>query len=167
MENQNKNSHAYLQTQVLTASPEQLQLMLYDGAIRFCEQALVAIQTKEIENSYVLITKAENIILEFINSLRDDVAPDTCENMRRLYLFCYEKLVEANLKKQLPPLENALKVLRHMRETWLLLIDKLNEERTQTSSSDSGEPNFDPNDILSEADNLLSQEIGSTVNFQG
>ena len=123
------NSNAYLKTRVLTASPEQLQLMLYDGAIRFCEQARVAIEAKDIEKSYKLITRAEDIVMELTNGLRDDIDPETCANMRNLYIFCYERLVDANLKKELSCLDDAVKVLRHMRETWVLLIEKLQQER--------------------------------------
>ncbi len=61
----------YLKTKVLTASPEELQLMLYDGAIRFCEQARVAVANKEIENSYNLIVRAENILMELTNAMKD------------------------------------------------------------------------------------------------
>ena len=58
----------YLKTKVLTASPEQLQLMLYDGAIRFCEQAREAIKNREIEKSYQSLSKAEKIVLEMCDT---------------------------------------------------------------------------------------------------
>lgn len=156
----------YLKTKVLTASPEELQLMLYDGAIRFGEQARIAIENKEIENSYNLIVRAENIILELTNSMKDEIAPETCANMRRLYIYCYEQLIEANVKKTIEPLENALKVLRHLRETWVLLMEKIIEEH-------AGEPN-DSDAILPtgseyppEIDGLLNQQIGATLNVEG
>ena len=97
----------YLQAKVLTASPEQLQLMLYDGCIRFCEQARTAIEQKQIEPSYKLLSRAEAIILELCNSLREEVAPEPCANMRRLYMYCYERLVTANIKKDLTSLDDA------------------------------------------------------------
>ena len=100
MDHKTNTPNEYLKTKVLTASQEQLQLMLYDGAIRFCEQARNAIENKQIEQSYNLIVKAEKIVMEMCHSMRDEVAPETCANMRRLYIFCYEKLVDANLKKE-------------------------------------------------------------------
>jgi len=149
-----KNSNAYLEAKVLTASPEQLQLMLYDGAIRFCEQARLAIQKNKIEESFNLITKAEKIIMEMLNSLRDEFAPDTCANMRRLYVFCYDRLIEANLKKNPKPLDEALNVLRPMRETWILLIEKLKEEKTNPLPSTPDPKSDDP-------------LLGKTVSLEG
>ena len=156
----------YLKTKVLTASPEELQLMLYDGAIRFGEQARVAIENREIENSYNLVVRAENIILEMTRSMKDEIAPETCANMRRLYIYCYEQLIEANVKKTTQPLDNALKVLRHLRETWILLMEKIIEER-------AGQPSgIDPMQQLTadtppEIDDLLNQQIGATLNVEG
>lgn len=126
-----KNTNEYLKTKVLTASPEQLQLMLYDGALRFCEQARLAIENRQIEDSFNALARAEKIVMELCNGMRDEVAPETCQNMRRLYLFCYDRLVEANLEKELGPLDEAVRILRHMRQTWLLLMDKLNAERAE------------------------------------
>lgn len=153
------NSHAYLETKVLTASPEQLQLMLYDGAIRFCEQAKTAIDAGEVENSYLLITRAEKIVMELQGSMRDEVAPETCANMRRLYLFCYDRMVTANLKKDINALDEAIEVLKNLRETWMLLIEKLKDERAdELEASDSTAP---------DAIEGVEQEVGATINFEG
>lgn len=156
----------YLKTKVLTASPEELQLMLYDGAIRFCEQARIAIENQEIENSYNLIVRAENIILEMTNSMKEEIAPETCANMRRLYIYCYEQLIEANIQKKVESLDNALKVLRHLRETWVLLMEKIVAERAgepiETDADRQGKVDNPP-----EIDDLLSQELGATLNVEG
>ena len=161
-----KNTNQYLKTKVLTASPEELQLMLYDGAIRFGEQARIAIENQEIENSYNLIVRAENIILELTNSMKDEIAPETCANMRRLYVYCYEQLVEANVKKTIEPLNNALKVLRHLRETWILLMEKIKEERAQELTDSSDLPP-DQAENPPEIDDLLNHQIGATLNVEG
>jgi len=123
------NNNQYLKTKVFTASQEELQMMLYDGAIRFCEQARVAIIDKKIEDSFVLIDKAEKIIMEMTNSMKDEVDPEIVGNMRRLYMFIYDRLVQANMKKDIKKLDEGLKILREMRETWRLLCEKVQEER--------------------------------------
>ena len=156
------NTSEYLKTRVLTASPEQLQLMLYDGAIRFCEQARQAIKNKEIEKKFHLLTRAENIVLELCKSMREDLAPDTCSKMRALYLFCYEKLVMANMNKDMEPLDDALKVLRHMRETWVMLMEKIHAERTANLHSVATEPPA----ASSVPDNPLEQPV-STICLEG
>jgi len=125
------NSSKYLKTKVLTASPEQLQLMLYDGAIRFCEQARAAIDKGEIEPSYHLLCKAEKIMLELTNSLRDELAPEACANMRGLYLFCYQRLTEASMTRKAAKVDEALTTLRHLRETWIMVMEKVKAEKAQ------------------------------------
>ena len=66
----NQGANQYLRTKVLTATPEQLQLMLYDGAIRFAEQARLALQKKDFEGSYNGISRAQKIIAELSCALR-------------------------------------------------------------------------------------------------
>jgi len=158
MDAKNNNTDQYLKTRVMTASPEQLQLMLYDGAIRFCEQARVAVEAKEIENSYNLLSRAEKIVLELASSMRDDMAPDVCANMRGLYMFCYERLVQANLKKEIEPIDEALQVLNHMRQTWLMLIEKLKEEKSQQ---------IDPDSQDAKPQDPVAQQIGATISIEG
>lgn len=185
MEKKSSNTTSeYLKTKIMTASPEELQLMLYDGAIRFCEQAREAIQAKQIENSYNLLSKAENVLLELASSMRDEIAPETCEKMRALYMFCYDRLVTANLKRQVLPVDEALKVLRHIRETWTMLMEKLKEEKgikhvdQQNTSIDQSTKQSDKQNILQNndsgtpvnmpsADELAEIMIGSTISVEG
>jgi flagellar protein FliS len=121
---------AYLRDAVLTATPEQLQLMLYDGAIRFATQAREAIQAQDIENSYNLLVKAEAIVLEMQKGLNREVAPGLTEQMSRLYAYIYRRLVEANINKDLQALDDALRILTYQRETWALLVDRVRQERS-------------------------------------
>lgn len=123
-------STEYLKTQVMTASPEMLQLMLWDGAIRFAEQGKDAILRKDIEGSYKMLLKAQKIIMEMSNSLRREINPDLCEKLSALYNFMYRRLVDANVQKDPAFVDDALKVMRHQRETWVMLMEKLAAERT-------------------------------------
>ncbi len=155
-----KNHQEYLKTRVMTASPEQLHLMLYDGAIRFAEQGRQALLDKKFEDSFNLITKVEKIVMEMNSGLKDDVDPEVCKKMRALYLYCYDRLVMANIRHQIEPLDEAMKILRHMRETWLLLMNKLQEERAQQQ-----EPR---EEYASRSDpDARPEEAGSLINFQG
>ena len=163
MDKNNKNPNEYLKTKVFTASPEELQLMLYDGAIRFCEQARSAIQDKQIEESFNLINKAEKIVLQLCNSMKEEIAPEICSNMRRLYLFCYDRLVIANLKKDLNALDDALKVLKHIRETWIMLVEKIKSQRAEQYQNQTPTPIAEQ---TPDREKIL-QEIGSTINFEG
>ncbi len=122
-------ANSYLKTKVLTATPEQLQLMLYDGAIRFCEQAKAAIQEKNWEQSYNLITRVQRILVELLCSLKHDINPDLCGKLASLYNYAYRRLIEANIEHDLSALEDAANVLRFQRETWVMLLDKLSREK--------------------------------------
>ncbi len=117
----------------MTARPEQLQLMLYDGAIRFVSQAREAIEKKEIENSFNLLTRAQNIVREMENGLRHEVAPEICGQMASLYRFVFSRLVDANVNKDVQAVDDALKVLRHQRESWAMLADKIQMAQTAES----------------------------------
>ena len=163
MDKQDKTAKEYLKTKVLTASPTQLQLMLYEGAIRFCEQARPAMENKEIEKSYHLIRKAEKIVMELSNSMRDEYAPEACANLRKLYMYCYDRLVKANLEKKPEPLDEALEVMRHMRESWLMLMEKIRQEKADASENDGGEGA----EIESAFQEMMDQQVGANINFEG
>jgi flagellar protein FliS len=124
----------YLRTKVLTATPEQLQLMLYDGAIRFGEQARAALEKKEFEQSFTLLTRAQKIIMEMTASLKHEVYPELCGKLASLYNFVYRKLVEANIEHTLPPLDEALQILRYQRETWTLLLGELGKTKAAAAA---------------------------------
>jgi flagellar protein FliS len=120
---------SYLRTKVLTATPEQLQLMLYDGAIRFGEQARVALQQKNWEQSYTLLSRAQRIVTELTGSLRRAVAPDLCEKLAGIYAYVFRKLVSANTSHRIEDLDEAINLLRFQRETWVMLMDELGKKK--------------------------------------
>lgn len=101
----------------MTASPAQLTLMLYDGAIKFCNIALEAIDNKEIEKANTNIQKAQRIIEEFRSTL--DFKYPVAAEFDKVYEYIYRRMVEANLKKDREILEEALGHIRTMRETWI------------------------------------------------
>src|SRR4051794_38534806 len=100
-----QHAQNYLKTKVMTATPEQLQMMLYDGAIRFTEQARVALLEKNYEQSFNLITRVQKILTELSCTLKHDVYPDLCEKLAALYTFAYRKLIEANIDHDLQALD--------------------------------------------------------------
>ena len=125
----------YLRTKVMTATPEQLQLMLYDGALRFGEQARVALQERRFEDSYRLISKTQKIITELSVTLKPDVAPEMCKKLLALYNFVYRKLIDANIEHELAPMDEALNILRYQRETWAMLLDQLGKKKAAAAAN--------------------------------
>lgn len=128
-----EGQNAYLRTQILTARPEQLTLMLFDGAIRFTRAGREAIGQHDYESSFNSLQRAEQIMVELLNSLRHDVDDSLCKRQASLYLFVYSKLVEANMSHRAEPLDDALNILATLRETWTLLIDKLQTEASENT----------------------------------
>jgi flagellar secretion chaperone FliS len=128
----------YLRTKVMTASPEELHLMLYDGAIRFTESAKQALRESRWEDAHEATVRAQNIVLEMSSVLDRERQPDLCAKMASLYNFVYRRLVEANLKHDAAAMDDALKILNYQRETWVLLMDKLVKERQEGSGEPAG-----------------------------
>lgn len=123
--------NAYLRDAVLTATSEQLQLMLYDGAIRCALQARDALLEKDYETSYDRLTRAQNIVTEMQAGLNYDVNRELCERVGSIYGFLFRKLVDANVQHDIQAIDDALKVLRIERETWRILVDRVNKVREE------------------------------------
>jgi len=132
-------SNTYLRDAVLTATPEQLQLMLYDGAIRFSRQARDALDRKDYETSYERLSRAQHIILEMLNGLNYNVNRDLCERVASIYNFLYRKLVDASVHRSTQHIDDALRVLQVERETWQLVVDKVAQAR-ETGHEPSPKP---------------------------
>lgn len=126
-----QTAQSYLREAVLTATPEQLQLMLYDGAIRFTAQGRDALLRKDYEAVYNNLSRAQKILLEMYAGLKHEVNPTLCERVGSLYMFIYRKLVDGNALHDVSALDDALKILRLERETWQVLCDKVAVDREE------------------------------------
>ena len=107
---------AYKNNSIQTASPAELTLMLYEGAIKFCNIALMALEKEDLEKAHVNIVKAQKIIVEFRSTL--DFKYPGAKDFDLVYDYIYRRLVDANLKKDASILEEALKYIREMRDAW-------------------------------------------------
>ncbi len=133
------STNSYLRDAVMTATPEQLHLMLYDGAIKFALQGKDALLARDYEKSYNTLTRAQSIILEMLNGLRPEVSPELCDQMAAIYNFLYRKLIEASVQKDTSCIDDVVKILRYQRETWVMLMGKVARhqgDEQQTSASD-------------------------------
>lgn len=106
----------YQQNSINTASPAKLTLMLYDGAIKFCNIGLEGIEEKDIQKAHDNIMKAEKIIMQLRSSL--DMKYPVAEDFDRVYDYVYRRLVEANMKKDAEVLKEATEHIKTMRDTW-------------------------------------------------
>lgn len=106
----------YKDNRILTASPAELTLMLYEGAIKFCNIAIMSIEKNDIEKSNINILKAERIIAELRATL--DFKYLSANQFDLVYDYIYRRLVEGNIKKDKEIIEEALGYIREMRDTW-------------------------------------------------
>ncbi|MEM9066690.1 MAG: flagellar export chaperone FliS [Planctomycetota bacterium] len=122
------NANAYLQTKVMGASPAELRLMLLDGAVRFAHQGLDGLRKKDFEASFNGISQCRDIVVELMSNLRDDVAPDLCQKVRAVYTYLFTELTESSLQKDAARLERAIELIEYERETWVMLMKKMDTE---------------------------------------
>ena len=116
----------YKGTKVNTASPAELTLMLYEGAIKFCNIAIVGIEQGDIQKAHTNIRKVEKIVEEFRSTL--DTKYAVAEDFDRVYVYLLQRLLEANVKKDPAILEEVNMHLRSMRDTWKEVM-RINKEK--------------------------------------
>lgn len=121
------NAYAqYNNNKVLTASPAELTLMLYDGAIRFCNIAETAIETNDIQKAHNNIVKVQRIIDYLRQTL--DMKYKVAEDFERIYVYLSERLVEANIKKDKEIVSEVNGHLHEVRDTWKEVM-RINREK--------------------------------------
>ena len=109
-------SNQYMRNKILTASPAELTLMLYDGCIKFINIAMMGIDEKDIAKANTNIKKAERIILELQSTLNDKY--EVAKDFNAVYSYVKRRLLEANLSKDKEILEECAGHMRTMRDTW-------------------------------------------------
>lgn len=119
---------AYATNKILTASPAELTLMLYEGAIKFCNIAVKAVEDKDIEKAHTNIVKAEKIIEEFQATLNHKY--EVAKDFDNVYNYLRDRLIQANIKKDKEILEEVLGHLRTMRDTWKEVMRLANTQQS-------------------------------------
>jgi flagellar protein FliS len=128
----NLQVNKYLENAIQTASPAQLLIMLCDGAMRFCKLAIQAIQKQDYIDANIQIGKVQDIINEFIITL-DPKAP-VAEGLLKLYDYFLFRLVQANTKKEIEPIEEVIQFFVELKETWIQAAKANNATRTGTGN---------------------------------
>lgn len=125
----------YQQTQIQTASPEKLLIMLYDGAIQFLNKALRAIQDQNIQESHNNIVGAQKIIAEFMNTLDLEVGGDAARSLYNLYEYLHYRLVQSNINKNPEMITEVIDHLKGLKQTWEEAIKIAQKEKLSGRSS--------------------------------
>lgn len=109
----------YQQNQLQTASPARLLIAAYDGAIRFCGNAAEEMKKGNFDKQNYHINRTLAIVYELVSALREDVDPELVGRLKSLYAYVIERLGYANLQQDEKALEEAVHILRELRETWV------------------------------------------------
>lgn len=127
----------YLRTKVMTASPEELRMMLLQGAERFARAGRRELEAESpnLEKSHESLMKAQRIIVELSTTMNPKLAPEVVERLTALYTWIYRRLIDANLTRELEPLDEAIKLIAYERETWDLLMAQNRAEKSGQASA--------------------------------
>jgi flagellar protein FliS len=112
------NLNQYQQNQIMTASQEQILLMLYDGAISFCRQAIAASEAGDVAEKLGRISKVFAIVTEFSNSLNHEIGGEIASDLDALYHFMLRELGKARKETDGEALRNVERLLVDLRLTW-------------------------------------------------
>jgi len=110
-------ANAYKNQQVMTSSPEQLTLLLYNGALRFLMESIVAMEQGDIQKAHNSNMRVQAIVREFVITL--DMSYELSQDWAKLYEYTQYCLIQGNVKKDVEKLQQAKSVLEDMREAWV------------------------------------------------
>ncbi|MBL8763685.1 MAG: flagellar export chaperone FliS [Phycisphaerae bacterium] len=122
-------AQTYLRNRVLTARPEELRLMLLDGAIRFARRGRDGLARKDFEAVFAGFSRCREILFELISSMKPEHDPELCARLSGLYAFMISELVDASHSKDATKADKVIELLEYDRETWRLLVEKAASER--------------------------------------
>ncbi len=120
---------AYLKTTVLTAKPEQLRLMLLEGAVKFARQGREGLATNAHEQAYNGLSRSRDIVVELMTSIRGDTDASLRDRVRGLYAFIFKLLVDASFERDVAKVDDAVRLLEYEVETWKMAMEKAAQER--------------------------------------
>lgn len=117
---------SYLKNQVMSASPNKLIEMLYQGAIKSVKIAGIAIENDNPKKAHKELVRAQDILMELKGSLNTEVGGDVPENLESLYEFMYQQLVKANMNKDQTLLPPVVKMLTELLDAWTQITTETN-----------------------------------------
>ncbi|MBR5422099.1 MAG: flagellar export chaperone FliS [Lachnospiraceae bacterium] len=127
----NNPINEYMRNKIMTATPAELTLMLYEGAVKFGNISIEAIEANDLEKAHTNIVKVQRIIDEFRRTL--DFKYPVAQDFENVYSYLSRRLVEANIHKDKAIMEEVVTHLRSMRDNWKEVMKKVAMEKAQKS----------------------------------
>ncbi len=113
--------HEYQKNAVNGASPLQLVIMLYDGALRFMEAGKHAMRKGDLEKQNQSLQRAQKIVRELTSCLDVKEGGEIGKNLFSLYVYVNNELVRANVEDSAEPIDRCIRILSDLRESWVQL----------------------------------------------
>ena len=132
----NSAAEAYKKQQIMTATPEALTLMLYNGCLKFIKEGVEALEEKNYEASNISLQKAQNIISEFRVTLNMEY--EISHQLMSLYNYAYDRLVEGNMKSDPTIIQEATDIITELRDAWAQAMKTAREEKGAQGVEGSG-----------------------------
>ena len=132
----NSAAEAYKKQQVMTATPEALTLMLYNGCLKFIKEGVEALEEKNYEASNISLQKAQNIISEFRVTLNMEY--EISHQLMSLYNYAYDRLVEGNVKSDPTIIQEVTDIITELRDAWAQAMKTAREEKGAQGVEGSG-----------------------------
>lgn len=129
----------YRQTQVETANQLKMIVMLYDGAIRFLQQGLAAMESNDTYQQCTHINKAISIIDHLGNSLDLKQGGEIAENLARLFPYFHNRVTAGSVQKDPVAIREVIGHLRELRSAWAQIAEGRAEEQPQGANAERGE----------------------------
>lgn len=119
----------YLETEVMTATPQKLQYMLIDAAIRNLNRGKHLRSENQHDEACEALIRAQEIVTQILTGLNKDIAPDLTRKVASVYMFVFRALNEAQVGRDTDKLDECIRVLEVERETWRLLCEQIEQEQ--------------------------------------
>ena len=123
MSNQTAAYQQYKQVQIKTANRGKLLILLNQGCIKFLRLAKKGVQDNNIEMANNNIIKSQNIIMELMSTLDRDKGGEIADNLYSLYDYMNRQLVEANINKNIGPIEIVEELMLELLDSWQQLVN--------------------------------------------
>lgn len=142
----------YKKNQIETSNPEKLLILLYDAAIQFLMKAKSSMEQGDLPGFHQNSVRCQKIILEFMNSLDMEKGGKFAETLYELYRYYYRTLVNAGISRNMSQIDEIIRHLTNLRNTWAKAIEISNSEKEAKLKDD------DTYDSYSQSEDESKQE---------
>lgn len=129
--------NSYLTTEIMTADPEKLILLLFDGAINFLKQGKIYLQEKQYEEKGKQLIRGHAVVTELLNSLDKKKGGDIAIRLQAIYVYILQRITDANLNKDAGAINECVGLLSELREAWYTITHKPSASHVTETASET------------------------------